>query len=244
MPPRHATHVQENIVASRTSISLAQALQETKSHELPCILPRRLLCMQATRSFSVSSQWEVKPCHPEMGGGHVSTLEVAETWSHVPFWQACLLGFEIRDQYIQPCQVLWSDEGAEVVGLGLALARGDVESGIVSEMESIVRDGYCGCEFSWRGNDSYAISTVSRRSLSRKRRNKSREGHLRSPIVAPLAGTMDKSYKPRFKDTSHLPSALRKPIAKSRFVLPLAEPGTVAAPPARPAAQWSHKSFS
>lgn len=58
-------------------------------------------------------------------GGHVSTLEVAE--SHVPFWQACLLGFEIRDQYIQPCQVLWSDEGAEVVGLGLALARGDVE---------------------------------------------------------------------------------------------------------------------
>ena len=64
-------------------------------------------------------------------GGHVSTLEVAE--SHVPFWQACLLGFEIRDQYIQPCQVLWSDEGAEVVGLGLglALARGDVESGIV-----------------------------------------------------------------------------------------------------------------
>ena len=61
----------------------------------------------------------------------MSTLEVAETWSHVPFWQACLLGFEIRDQYIQPCQVLWSDEGAEVVGLGLALARGDVESGIV-----------------------------------------------------------------------------------------------------------------
>ena len=48
-------------------------------------------------------------------GGHVSNLE------------ACLLGFEIRDQYIQPCQVLWSDEGAEVVGLGLALARGDVE---------------------------------------------------------------------------------------------------------------------
>jgi hypothetical protein len=45
-------------------------------------------------------------------------------------------------------KVLWSDEGAEEVGF--ALARGDVDLEMarrymyVSEMETIVRDGYCG----------------------------------------------------------------------------------------------------
>jgi hypothetical protein len=74
----------------------------------------------------------------------VSSVEVAE--SHVPSWRAsrtCLLGFEIR--FLLRCSLAKVVFGCRSRGGGFGVGGGDVE--VVSEMETIVRDGvdgYCG----------------------------------------------------------------------------------------------------